>query len=79
MHTIDENVILKVVEGKAVVTNLWSYSSPVVLYSLGDYIEVEKNLLCDCGRTNDLVKGIVGRVGQNIYGRNNIYPSLRLY
>lgn len=77
-HTIRENIILETVNGRAVITNLESYSMPIIRYDLGDYIEVE-HVTCECGRHSQVVKDILGRVGVNIFGEKNEYPSLSLY
>lgn len=77
-HTIRENIILETVNGRAVVTNLESFSMPIIRYDLGDYIEVE-HVTCECGRHSQVVKDVLGRVGVNIFGEKNEYPSLSLY
>lgn len=62
-----------------IVTNLFSHSFPIIRYKLGDYIELDYNTKCPCGRKHPILKEIKGRVGKNIYGNKNIYPSLTLY
>ena len=78
MHVQRENVILEVVDGRAVVTNLNSYALPIIRFDLGDYITVEE-ISCSCGRHGQIVSEVVGRVGKDIIGKNNRYPSLTLY
>lgn len=62
-----------------IVTNLFSHSFPIIRYKLGDYIELDYNTKYPCGRKHPILKEIKGRVGKNIYGNKNIYPSLTLY
>tara|TARA_Y100001935_G_C17310006_1_gene515163 strand:- start:1181 stop:2458 length:1278 start_codon:yes stop_codon:yes gene_type:complete len=77
-HTIRENVIVECVDGRAVITNLNSFSMPIIRFDLGDYIELE-TVKCNCGRHSQAVKDILGRVGTFIYGRSQNYPTLTLY
>jgi len=77
-HVIRENVILENVDNRAVVTNLHSYSLPIIRYDLGDYIETSHRE-CQCGRTSHIVDEIIGRIGVLICGVERNYPSLTLY
>jgi phenylacetate-CoA ligase len=77
-HTVRENVIVESVDGRAVVTNLESFSMPIIRLDLGDYIDLDR-VSCDCGRHSQVVNDVMGRVGAAIYGRVNQYPSLSLY
>ena len=77
-HTIRENVIVESVEGKAVVTNLESFSMPIIRLELGDYIELG-NEECACGRHTQIIQDVIGRVGVTIVGAEREYPSLTLY
>lgn len=77
-HTIRENVIVECLDGRAVITNLESFSLPIVRFELGDYIELV-NQDCPCGRHPQIVKDVLGRVGASIVGRSKEYPSLTLY
>ena len=77
-HTVRENVIVECVDGRAVVTNLESFSMPIIRLDLGDYIKMDW-VSCGCGRHSQVVKDVMGRVGAAIYGRENQYPSLSLY
>ncbi len=79
MHVIRENVILEVEDNRAIVTNLHSFSMPIIRYELGDYIEVQDNYKCNCGRHGQVVLSISGRVGSNIKGQRKTFPSLTLY
>ncbi|MEL4280061.1 hypothetical protein [Shewanella mangrovisoli] len=78
MHVIKENIYLEVVDGKAVVTNLNSFSMPIIRYDLGDYISMSIQK-CTCGRHSQIVDDVLGRVGRNILGDKKEYPSLTLY
>ena len=77
-HTIRENVIVECIDGRAVITNLDSFSLPIVRLDLGDYIELV-NQDCPCGRHSQIVADVLGRVGVSIVGRSKEYPSLTLY
>ena len=77
-HVVRENVIVERLEGRILVTNLHSYSLPIIRYDLGDYIQLEK-FKCDCGRHSQIISDIEGRVGKKIIGFTNKYPSLCLY
>jgi len=79
MHIAMENVIVEEVENKILVTNLFSFSLPIIRYDLGDYIELDESATCTCGREHYVIKEVTGRVGTNIQGYENEYPSLYLY
>ena len=79
MHVTMENVIVEEVNGKIIVTNLHSFSLPIIRYDLGDYIELDKEHDCACGRKHHAIKDIRGRVGIDIVGLKQNYPSLVLY
>lgn len=78
MHLNEETCIVECIDGKAIVTNLVAMSFPTLRYDLGDYIEIS-DTECDCGRKHKVLKEVTGRVGKNIIGFNNNYPSLTLY
>jgi len=79
MHIIMENVIVEVIEDKIVVTNLHSDSFPIIRYELGDYVVLDNEAKCPCGREHKIIKEVTGRVGKKIYGKNGRYPTLTLY
>ncbi|UFH35763.1 phenylacetate--CoA ligase family protein [Flavobacterium acetivorans] len=80
MHVNMQNVILEEIEGQAVVTNLLSFSFPIIRYNLGDYITLaSKEFKCQCGRNHIVLDDVLGRVGKLIHGVANKYPSLTLY
>lgn len=80
MHVNMQNVILEEVNGEAVVTNLLSFSFPVIRYNLGDYITLASaDYKCGCGRSSYVLDDVLGRVGKLIQGKVNKYPSLTLY
>lgn len=79
MHINMENCIVEVVDNEIVVTNLVSHSFPIIRYSLGDYVEVDNQTLCDCGRQSSTIKSVTGRVGAKIQGNVHAYPSLIIY
>ena len=79
MHISMENVIVEEVDNKILVTNLFSYSLPIIRYELGDYISLNKQKKCACGRTHEIIDEVTGRIGENIQGNNKSYFSLTLY
>lgn len=80
MHINSENVIVEEEEGEILVTNLMSLSFPVIRYRLGDKIELaQDNFNCKCGRKHPVILNVLGRVGKNVVGYKNSYPSLTFY
>ncbi|MBC1457752.1 phenylacetate--CoA ligase family protein [Listeria newyorkensis] len=79
MHMTMENVIVEVIDGEIFVTNLFSKSFPIIRYALGDYVELDTETKCGCGREHTIVKSIMGRVGKEVYGKKETYPSLIFY
>lgn len=79
MHINEENCYVEVVDKKIVVTNLESFSFPIIRYELGDFVTLSEEL-CLCGRKHRIIEEVLGRVGKNIYGQDGeSYPSLTLY
>jgi len=67
-------------DGEILVTNLHSYSFPVIRYRLGDYIRLApEDVTCDCGMSHPILEEVTGRVGKNIIGKQQNFPSLTLY
>lgn len=79
MHIAMENVIVEEINNRIVATNLHSHSFPIIRYELGDYILLDNNTQCDCGRAHTILKEVTGRVGKKIYGLKSSYPTLTLY
>lgn len=79
LHITMENVIVEEEAHEIVVTNLVASSFPVIRYKLGDYIKLVGQQKCQCGLAHPVIEEIEGRVGKNILGRNQKYPSLTLY
>lgn len=79
MHVVMENVIVEEENGEVIVTNLNSFSMPIIRYKLGDSISLNREKKCSCGMNHEIVDDVLGRVGQTIYGRESKYPSLTLY
>ncbi len=76
-HVNMEHVFVEVVENEILVTNLISFSFPIIRYRLGDYVRVGDGCRCECGRESVIIDDIIGRVGENVYGRDgNVYPSM---
>ncbi len=80
MHICMENVVVEEEEGEIIVTNLVSYSFPIIRYKLGDIITLaDKDFRCSCGREHPLILDVVGRIGKRVLGKKFIYPSLTFY
>ncbi len=79
MHVNMETNIVEEENNEILITNLYSSSFPVIRYKLGDYVEMDYDTKCKCGRNHYIVKEILGRTGKVIFGIYNKYPSLTLY
>ncbi|MCT2535124.1 hypothetical protein NC661_05225 [Aquibacillus koreensis] len=79
MHITMENVIVEEEDGEIIVTNLMSKSFPIIRYRLGDYIKLNKETTCACGREHYVIEDIIGRVGSTIKGHTTNYPSMVFY
>lgn len=78
-HVNTEGVFLETdSQGEVIVTNLYSYSFPIIRYKLGDIVELSDEQ-CTCGMNHPLIKDIVGRKGANVVGKNGEYPSFTFY
>ena len=60
------------------VTNLYSYSFPIIRYRLGDIVTLS-DAACTCGMKHPLLEDIVGRKGANVVGNTKEYPSFTFY
>lgn len=79
IHVNIENVLLEQSnDGELLVTNLLSYSFPVIRYRLGDIVTLSDET-CHCGRNHPLLKNILGRKGANVVGDQQTYPALTFY
>jgi len=81
MHINMEGVYVETDESnEIIVTNMMSYSFPVIRYRLGDAVKIrQNNQICGCGLNHPVIEEVTGRVGKNIYGISGKYPSLVLY
>jgi len=80
MHINMEGVYVEEVNNEIIVTNLQMQSFPIIRYKLGDYIRVSKReKKCTCGREHLILDEVTGRVGGNVYGKQQVYPSLVFY
>ena len=79
MHVNMETVIVEEENNEIIITNLISNSFPIIRYKLGDYVELDDHLKCECGRNHFIIKDVLGRTGKVIYGLKDKYPSLTLY
>jgi phenylacetate-CoA ligase len=77
MHINMEQVIAEEENHEIVITNLHSFSFPIIRYKLGDYVELSEGY-CDCGMKHPLIKNVRGRVGKIIYGKDETYPSITI-
>lgn len=79
MHVNVENVVLEIDEfGDLLVTNLSSFSFPIIRYRLGDSVSLSRSD-CACGRQHMVIKDIAGRRGATVFGNNGAYPALTFY
>ena len=79
MHINVENLVLELNDKREVlVTNLASYSFPIIRYNLGDIVSLT-DIACPCGRAHPVLKDIAGRKGRNVRGINKKYPALTFY
>jgi phenylacetate-CoA ligase len=81
MHVNMENCIVEVDStSEILVTNLNSYSFPIIRYRLGDIVSLETlPKRCGCGLSHDVIFEVTGRVGKKIHGQMKSYPSLMIY
>lgn len=80
MHINMEGVIVEEINHQIVVTNLQMKAFPIIRYELGDYISLApENTVCSCGKSHRVLEEVTGRIGENVYGNKEIYPSLYFY
>ena len=80
MHLNMEGVIVEEENNEILVTNIQMKSFPIIRYKLGDYIELApRDFKCACGRKHLVLQEVTGRIGENVYGYKNVYPSLYFY
>ena len=80
MHVHMEGCYVEEVEGEVVVTNLLSFSFPIIRYRLGDSVDLApEGYICPCGMEHEVIEDVLGRVGQVVYGKEGRYPSLTFY
>jgi len=79
MHLNMETALIEVVENEILVTNLVSHSFPIIRYAMGDYVELDTNIQCECGRKSPVILSVTGRVGKKVVGYNQEYPSFVFY
>ena len=79
MHVNVENVVLETDDfGDLLVTNLSSFSFPIIRYRLGDSVTLS-NSSCPCGRQHMTIRDIAGRRGATVLGYSASYPALTFY
>ena len=79
MHINIENVIVETdADDEIIITNLASYSFPVIRYRLGDAVKLSDSD-CACGRKHPVIKEVIGRKGSVVIGNNGSYPALTFY
>lgn len=70
LHVAEERVILEIGESEEVIlTDLDNFSFPLIRYRNGDQARISPKA-CSCGRKSLLIKEILGRTSDNIYGPN---------
>ncbi|ARV13820.1 capsule biosynthesis protein CapK [Polaribacter sp. SA4-12] len=80
MHLNMEGVLVEEIDNEILVTNLQLHSFPIIRYKLGDYISLApREKKCSCGKNHLILDEVTGRIGENIYGVENTYPSLYFY
>jgi phenylacetate-CoA ligase len=80
MHLNMEGVLVEEVDGEIIITNLQLKSFPIIRYQLGDYITLApRDKKCTCGINHLILEEVTGRIGENVYGIHNTYPSLYFY
>ena len=80
MHINMEGVLVENINNEIIVTNLQMQSFPVIRYKLGDYIRLApRDEKCKCGKSHLILEEVTGRIGENVYGYKNKYPSLYFY
>jgi len=80
MHINMEGVLVEEINNEILVTNLQMKSFPIIRYQLGDYIKLaNRDKHCSCGRNYLIIEEVTGRIGENVYGKENVYPSLYFY
>ncbi|MGB0776458.1 MAG: phenylacetate--CoA ligase family protein [Flavobacteriaceae bacterium] len=79
VHITMEGVIVEEITDEIIVTNLHLKSFPIIRYRLGDYIDLDKETRCPCGRSHHIINSIKGRVGSKLIGINKSFPSLSIY
>jgi phenylacetate-CoA ligase len=79
MHINIDDVYIESLNDEIILTNLNSYSFPIIRYKQGDYIDYDNNHFCNCGLKTPLLNNVIGRSGALIFGFNDKYPSLLLY
>ncbi|WP_196886343.1 phenylacetate--CoA ligase family protein [Aureivirga sp. CE67] len=80
MHLNMEGVIVEEIDQEILITNLQLESFPIIRYKLGDYIRLaSKEKICKCGMKHHILEEITGRIGEEVYGISNIYPSFYFY
>jgi phenylacetate-CoA ligase len=78
MHIVMENVIVEEIDNKIIVTNLWAYSLPYIRFELGDYVILDNETKCACGRSHKIIKEVTGRIGRKIYGKEGVYSTINI-
>ncbi|AUC22802.1 capsule biosynthesis protein CapK [Polaribacter sejongensis] len=80
MHLNMEGVLVEEVDSEIIITNLQLQSFPIIRYQLGDYISLApRDKKCACGMNHLILEEVTGRIGENVYGMHNTYPSLYFY
>ncbi len=81
MHINMEGVFVETdADNEILVTNLHSWSFPVIRYRLGDAVIIPTGQeRCKCGMAHPVIREVTGRIGKKIYGKSKTYPSFTFY
>lgn len=70
LHVSEERVVVELNENnELILTDLDNYAFPLIRYKNGDQA-IPSGKKCSCGRKSQLLKEILGRTSDNIYGPN---------
>ena len=79
LHINLESVFIEDYKNEIILTNLNSFSFPIIKYKQGDYIDYSEGKFCSCGLPHPVLDNVIGRMGQDVFGNKFKYPSLLFY
>jgi phenylacetate-CoA ligase len=79
MHINMEDLVVDTDEdGGIIITNLASFSFPIIRYILGDTVAISDEY-CECGREHPVMTEILGRKGVSVQSSVRRYPAFTFY